>query len=145
MRFGGREPCVATVAQRALAGAFADALDSVEIRLQRCAHAGGGVLRELQPGAFDDQVLVGTRKVVFEADSRRGEFLELLLRVDGVQVGGETAQPPVAQQRFGEHLVFVAAGSQPQPLRQFRRARFGNACGNVVDDSQRPGKRMQAR
>ncbi len=60
-------------------------------------------------------------------------------------MGGETAQPPVAQQPLGKQFVFVAPGSLPQRLCQFRRTRCGDACGDFVDDSQGPGKRMQAR
>ncbi len=45
MRLGSRKSRVATVAERALAGAFADALYGVEIGLQRRTHPGGGILR----------------------------------------------------------------------------------------------------
>jgi hypothetical protein len=100
--------------------------------LQRCAHAGGGILGELQPGALDDQIVVGTREVVFDAGTRGGELLELLLGIDRLQMGGETAQPPVAQQRLGQRLVFVALGSLPQLLRQFRRTGFGDAGGDSL-------------
>ena len=82
------------IAHRALASALADLLNGVEIRLQGGPDAGRRVLREFQPRSLHHDVAIGARQIALHFVAVLRQPLQLFLRVNRLEVGGQTPQAP---------------------------------------------------
>ena len=143
--FGSRGARIASITESALAGAFANALDGVEVGLQCGAYAGRGNFGELEPAALDDQFLVHPRKVMLDFRTCRGKLFQLVVCIDRLEMGRKPAQPPVAQQGHGGKFFVETRRHLPQLLGQLRCTGTFDVCRNPGDHAERNRKGAQPR